>query len=157
VSRARDNAGRGRKLPAGKPAAIEAADAVLCAVTTGSVQDMALDKLRRELSATELEGIAQKLTFAAGEALDTFLGWLPAKPVVDELDELLRNRHQIAHVWDIGDVRDVRPDLTEDQAWSVLQLIDRQKDASLGITWETLEAAAASLFPQEENAEGGDA
>lgn len=139
----------GRGNPAGAPAAGLKAESLLYAVTVGSLQDLALDKLGRELSAEEIEGIAQKITFAAGESLDTFLGWLPAKPVVDELHELLSRRRQIAHVWEIGDVRDLRPDLTEDEAWSVLQLVDDQKDATLGITWDTLEAAASELFPEE--------
>jgi hypothetical protein len=65
---------------------------------------------------------------------------------------LLAKRRQIAHIWSVEDVRDVRPDLDDEQAWSVLQLIDDQKDATQGITWETLAVAAAVLYPEEGDA-----
>lgn len=68
---------------------------------------------------------------------------------IDVLHELLARRRQIAHVWSVEDVLEVRPDLDEDQAWQVLQLVDRNKDATIGITWETLEAAAEALYPEE--------
>jgi hypothetical protein len=55
-------------------------------------------------------------------------------------------RHQIAIVWSIEDVRVVRPDLTDDQAWEVLQQAERHHDASIGITWDTLECVADDLF-----------
>jgi hypothetical protein len=59
---------------------------------------------------------------------------------------LLEENRQIAHVWAIGDVQDVRPDLTDDQCWHVLVDVDRHKDASVGITWDTLEVSAFYLF-----------
>lgn len=70
-------------------------------------------------------------------------------PAVDPVQRLLRRRRQIAHLWSVEDVLSIRPDLNADQAWAVLQLIDDQKDASLGITWETIEAASETLYPAE--------
>ena len=68
--------------------------------------------------------------------------------MADELDihALLAARKQIAAIWSIEDVQEVRPELTDDQAWAVLQEVERGKDATLGITWETLEWAAQDLF-----------
>jgi hypothetical protein len=60
--------------------------------------------------------------------------------------EVLAERRQIAAVWGTEDVQAVRPDLTNDQAWQVLMLVERRHDASLGITWLTLEHAAEELF-----------
>ena len=62
------------------------------------------------------------------------------------IDEILAKRRQIAAIWGIEDVQSIRPDLSEEQAWEVLQMVDRHKDAELGITWLTLEMAAEDLF-----------
>ncbi len=70
----------------------------------------------------------------------------PPEPPEIDIHELLAERRQIADVWSIEDVQAVRPDLSEDQCWEVLQLTDRTKDAELGITWLTLEMAAEHLF-----------
>jgi hypothetical protein len=60
--------------------------------------------------------------------------------------ELLAERQQIALVWSIADVKQLRPDLDDEQAWEVLEHVDHHKDAGLGITWLTLEMAAGHLF-----------
>ena len=62
------------------------------------------------------------------------------------IPELLTARRQIADIWSVEDVQSVRPDLTEDQAWDVLQNVDHYKDAERGINWLTLEMAAEQLF-----------
>ena len=63
-----------------------------------------------------------------------------------DIHELLAKHRQIAAIWGIEDVQSIRPDLSEGQAWEVLQQVDRHKDAELGITWLTLEMAADDLF-----------
>jgi hypothetical protein len=139
----------GRGNPAGAPAVGLTAQGLLYAATIGSVQDLASDKLGRDLSASEIEWVAQRLTLAASEALDTLIGSLPMASARDELHDVLARRRQIAHVWSVEDVLEVRPDLNEDEAWKVLQLVDRNLDATIGITWETLIDAASILFPEE--------
>ena len=64
-----------------------------------------------------------------------------------DLKELLAQHGLIAHLWSIEDVQEVRPDLSDEQAWEVLQLCDRRKDSNLGITWETLDILAEELYP----------
>jgi hypothetical protein len=66
----------------------------------------------------------------------------------DEIDiyELLARRKQIAVIWSIEDVHDIRPDLNDEQAWQVLQQADSKLDASIGITWDILEYHANDLF-----------
>ncbi len=56
----------------------------------------------------------------------------------------------IAITWNIEDVQSVRADLTDDQAWEVLCLVDDTHDANLGINWGLLEVAAANLYPEPE-------
>jgi hypothetical protein len=69
---------------------------------------------------------------------------------------LLAERKQIAAIWSIEDVQQVRPDLTDEQAWQVLEHADRKHDAELGINWLTLECIAEDLFddaPETDEAE----
>jgi hypothetical protein len=80
----------GRGNPAGAPAAGLQAESLLYAATIGSVQDLAGDKLGRELSADEIEWIAQRLTIAAGETLDTLVGSLPSAPNPSDQREQLK-------------------------------------------------------------------
>jgi hypothetical protein len=69
---------------------------------------------------------------------------------------LLAEYRTIAAIWSIEDVHAVRPALTDDQAWRVLQDVERHHDAELGIHWMTLKTAAEMLFgdaPDTDDAE----
>jgi hypothetical protein len=70
----------------------------------------------------------------------------PAEEPEIDIHEILAERRLIGHLWGVEDVEEVRPDLSDDQCWEVLQQVDDQKDAGLGITWFTLEMAAEQLF-----------
>jgi hypothetical protein len=63
-----------------------------------------------------------------------------------DIYNMLAHRREIAIVWNTHDVKEVRPDLTDDQAWEVLQQVERQNDANIGVNWHTLECAAEELF-----------
>jgi hypothetical protein len=62
------------------------------------------------------------------------------------LHELLASRGQIAVGWSIADVKELRPDLTDKQAWQALEEVERSHDATIGINWDTLETVAENLF-----------
>tara|TARA_R100000988_G_scaffold103120_1_gene80950 strand:+ start:2015 stop:2266 length:252 start_codon:yes stop_codon:yes gene_type:complete len=62
--------------------------------------------------------------------------------------------NSIAIIWEIDDVKSVRPDLTDDECMEVLGYVDRKHDASLGVCWETLECHCDHLFPEKEEANG---
>ena len=64
---------------------------------------------------------------------------------------LLAKHRQIAAIWSIEDVKGVRPDLTDDQAWEVLERVGDKHDAEWGITWTTLETVADDLFPKSDD------
>ena len=51
--------------------------------------------------------------------------------------------------WNIDDVKEVRADLTDDQAREVLQYVDLHYDCNYLITLETLKNAAFELFGAE--------
>ena len=71
-------------------------------------------------------------------------GGLPDPAGID-VHALLAPRRQIASIWSIGDVQEVRPDLTDDQAWEVLQQVERAHDATIGINWDVLSCHADML------------
>jgi hypothetical protein len=69
---------------------------------------------------------------------------------IDDVDfhHLLANDRKIAAIWSIEDVKGKRPDLTDEQAWEVLEEVGRKHDASWGITWITLEMVTDQMFPK---------
>jgi hypothetical protein len=58
----------------------------------------------------------------------------------------LAGRRQIAVIWCIEDVQEVRPDLSEEQCWKVLQAAEHNHDATIGINWDVLSCQADTLF-----------
>lgn len=77
----------------------------------------------------------------------------PNESAIDIHAELAR-RKQVAIIWAIEDVKGVRPDLTDDQAWDVLQECERCHDCEFGFTWTHIECVADELFPQPRNRGG---
>lgn len=66
-----------------------------------------------------------------------------------EQDHVLQKEDAIFIEWCIDDVKEVRPDLDDEQAWDVLQMVKDNHDATIGISWDTLEYAADHLYPEE--------
>jgi hypothetical protein len=64
--------------------------------------------------------------------------------------DLLAKHQQIAAIWSLEDVNGIRPDLTDDQAWEVLEQVRDIHDAEWGITYTTLETVAGDLFPESD-------
>ncbi len=72
-------------------------------------------------------------------------GWvLPPYP-----DWTLYHDKQIAAIWGIEDVQELRPDLTADQAWEILQRVAHVHDRNHGITRQTLRQTAEEMFPKK--------
>ena len=72
-----------------------------------------------------------------------------------DIHEVLEQRRQIAIIWSADDVKQVRPDLTDDQAWEVLKLCDKRHDCDVGFTWSFIELIADELFPsRDQDAQG---
>ena len=63
-----------------------------------------------------------------------------------DIHALLEERRQIAAIWSIEDVQEVRRDLTDEQAWEVLQYAGGSHDATIGIDWDVLACHAETLF-----------
>ena len=64
-----------------------------------------------------------------------------------DVHRVLAGRRQVAVIWDVEDVQMLRPDLTDADAWRVLEFVVRHHDAGIGIHWEVLEHVAEALFP----------
>jgi hypothetical protein len=56
---------------------------------------------------------------------------------------------QIAIIWSITDVKEVRPDLTDEQAMDVLLRVESKHDANIGVNWDTLAYWANYLYPKK--------
>lgn len=102
--------------------------------------------------------LAQLLTNAAGETSLLAPATVDIQQMLDfneigtstlDLDQLLAEQHAIAIVWSIDDVKQMRPDLTDDQAWAVLQLCSRRYDADVGITLPVIRQFVSELFGEE--------
>lgn len=58
------------------------------------------------------------------------------------------NMHDcIIIVWHINDVRELRPELTDDQCREVLRRCDARHDAGIGIDWNIIQEVAEECFP----------
>jgi hypothetical protein len=72
-------------------------------------------------------------------------------PFTIDVHAFLAKQRQVAVIWSIEDVNQVRPDLSDDQAWQVLQEAERLHDCELGFNWLLLETVADDLFPSPED------
>jgi hypothetical protein len=64
-----------------------------------------------------------------------------------DVHDLLAKRHQVAVIWSVEDVQEMRPDLNADQAWEVLQQCYKVHDCEGGFNWLLIETVADDLFP----------
>jgi len=64
-----------------------------------------------------------------------------------DVRQTLQNRREVGIIWCIEDVQCVRPKLTDDQAWEVLQECERHHDCEFGFTWTFIECFADKLYP----------
>ncbi len=75
-----------------------------------------------------------------------------------DLYSLAAERRQIVCLWGIEDVQEIRPDLSDDEAWEVLQSVSRFYDGGNGINRDVLDYHAEMLFgdapDQDDEAEG---
>jgi hypothetical protein len=71
--------------------------------------------------------------------------------VTSHVRVLLAKDRMIAAIWSIEDVKGLRPDLSDEQAWEVLQQAEDIHDAEWGINWTTLETVASDLFPEPDD------
>jgi hypothetical protein len=71
-------------------------------------------------------------------------GWVQ----IPYVSHILADQRQIADIWAIEDVQELRPDLTDDQAWEVLRHVRHHHSRERGITRDTVRAAAREVFPE---------
>jgi len=69
-----------------------------------------------------------------------------SEEIEQNIDDLLTAQRMIGIIWQIEDVKGRRPELSDQQCWDVLQTMQREHDCGLGISWDTIESTAESLF-----------
>lgn len=82
---------------------------------------------------------------AIREAIDAANDAATASPTEIDIHAVLAESRQIADVWGIQDVQSVRPDLSDEQAWAVLQSARRHYDGATGINWDVLASHAEEI------------
>lgn len=110
-------------------------------------ESLSLEQLKDQPE-TEAEA---KRAWRAVETARALIARLPAigftsEPNEPNIHSILARRRQIAVVWSVEDVLEVRPDLTPDQAWEVLEEARNDHDATIGINWDVLDCHADMLF-----------
>jgi hypothetical protein len=74
---------------------------------------------------------------------------MPKQPMdMDDIKAELKKHGYVAILWSVDDVKEIREDLTDGEAFLVLEQCAHEHDASLGITWDTLRDVAAELFEE---------
>ena len=58
--------------------------------------------------------------------------------------------NSVAIIWEIEDVKNIRPDLNDDELLEALNFLDKKHDEELGISWDTLKYHADYLYPKQE-------
>jgi len=104
----------------------------------------------------ELDACDRALDQATAAIAHVKAAGVPSKPAEVDVHSLLATRRQIASIWSIEDVQEVRPDLTDEQSWEVLQAAEKDHDANIGINWVVLRFHANWLHgdaSQTDNAE----
>ena len=73
---------------------------------------------------------------------------------IEHIREILASRGWVASLWHTDDVKNVRPDLTDEQSMQVLERCIDKHDAEIGISWDVIRCHADMLFPEPEEQEG---
>lgn len=79
--------------------------------------------------------------FICQEAMPEF------QALIEELQAYERG-DLIENSWHIDDVKNQRPDLSDEQCREVLAAVERRHDATIGINWDTIDFWAEELFPE---------
>lgn len=56
----------------------------------------------------------------------------------EQVDRYFEKRKQIAHIWSVADVREFVPELSDEDCYSILEMVYQGLDSSIGITWDVL-------------------
>ena len=67
---------------------------------------------------------------------------------VEEARKLLAEQGRIGIIWGIEDVKEIRSDLNDEQAWNVLTEVERRHDATNGVNWDSIKSIADELYAE---------
>lgn len=118
-----------------------------------SVERSDLNKLHQQklalvngdFGSSEIEGLINFLDHLLDEA--EVKGLFKYPEVIGSTDGY--KARSIAIIWTIEDVQEERPDLSEEQAMKVLEIVRRNHNAEVGVNWEVIKTTANVLFPGE--------
>lgn len=102
-----------------------------------------------------LEAAIDDIIYEVEETIENIRKFRPHRVTHTEevdIDELLAEHRSVAMVWDIQHIKDQRPELTDAQAWEVLQECHRNRDRLNDPMLETIRQVAENLFPRKRKA-----
>ena len=104
-----------------------------------------LDKMDSQFQ-TRIKAVLKATDRVAGNERMQHL-WANTLRELDYTYKKVRNlKRSISFDWDIDDVNNVRPDLSPDQAMSVLERINKLYDPNVGVNYDTIRMTAIDLF-----------
>jgi hypothetical protein len=75
--------------------------------------------------------------------------------LIFDKDEAFTSENSIVIIWNIDDVKqtiddyDMGIELTDDECMEVLSYVEGEHDATLGVSWTTIQFAIEECFPKE--------
>jgi len=70
--------------------------------------------------------------------------------IVQDYAQQIQEGKAFANIWTIGDVKILAPDLTDDEAMAILELVEDNFDANIGINWDVIQHAIDMFIWQNE-------
>jgi len=70
--------------------------------------------------------------------------------IVQDYAQQIQEGKAFANIWTIGDVKSLAPDLTDDEAMAILELVEDNFDANIGINWDVIQHAIDMFIWQNE-------
>lgn len=71
--------------------------------------------------------------------------------LANHVHDLPARRRQVAAIWSLDDVQELRPDVNDNHAWDVLRECRKLHDCKLGFSWLLIQAVANDLNPRPSN------
>lgn len=59
--------------------------------------------------------------------------------LVEDYAEQIKNGKAFANIWTIRDVKSLAPDLTDEEAMDILERVEMNFDANIGINWDVIQ------------------
>jgi hypothetical protein len=105
------------------------------------------------INSSDNTGCDEDLTVTSESSVNSLQAFVEKLETPADADRTLSRfdpTSQIAIFWSVGDLQEVRPDLTAEEALNVLHYAKRKHDAEQGINWDVLRSSAEWCYRERE-------